>query len=413
MVRFLHFADLHIGVENYSRIDPETGHSTCLLDFMAALDQVVDCALEADVDLAVFCGDAYKNRDPSQTHQREFAGRIARLAANGIPVFLLVGNHDVPNAIGRATALDIFDTLSIHNLIVGNRPGLYPVPTRRGLVQIVALPWLRRGALLGRDNVRHSSFEELNQRLAEEMARTIEENVRQIDTSQPAILAAHLSLANAALGSERTMVLGQDPLLPVEATANPAFDYVALGHIHRHQVLAENPPVVYSGSVQAIDFSDEGDTKGFYLVEIDPSGSRGSRVSYEFRSTTARRFLTIRSTVPATDTDPTATVLAGIAKQDARTRGAIVRVHISIPDHLDGLLQEQDIHAAIEQAHCVTISKDIQRQRRTRLTPWSAEEMHPAEALRAYLQLKETSPEHTRTLLEYGEDLIRETLDDG
>jgi len=57
--------------------------------------------LENKVDLVLFCGDAYKSREPSQTHQREFAKRINRLSTAGIPIFLLVGNHDLPNAIGR------------------------------------------------------------------------------------------------------------------------------------------------------------------------------------------------------------------------------------------------------------------------------------------------------------------------
>ena len=41
-MRILHFSDLHIGVENYGRIDPQTGLSTRLIDFLASLDQVVE-----------------------------------------------------------------------------------------------------------------------------------------------------------------------------------------------------------------------------------------------------------------------------------------------------------------------------------------------------------------------------------
>ena len=93
-MKILHFADLHLGVESYGRIDPATGLSSRLLDFLSALDQVVDYALENKVDLVLFCGDAYKSREPTQTQQREFAQRINRLSTNGIPIFLLVGNHD-------------------------------------------------------------------------------------------------------------------------------------------------------------------------------------------------------------------------------------------------------------------------------------------------------------------------------
>ena len=105
-MRIVHFSDLHIGVENHGRVDPATGLSTRLLDFLSALDELVEYCLSSDVDLVVLAGDAYKGRDPSQTHQREFARRLAKLSTAGIGVFLLVGNHDLPAALGRATAVD-------------------------------------------------------------------------------------------------------------------------------------------------------------------------------------------------------------------------------------------------------------------------------------------------------------------
>ena len=150
-MRILHFADLHLGVENYSGgINPETGLSWRLHGFLAALDEVVAYALNNDIDLVLFCGDAYRSREPSQTHQREFARRIWKLASAGIPVFLLIGNHDLPNAIGRATTMEIFRTLEIENVTVANAPGNYRVETKAGPLQVVALPWARRSALLSR-----------------------------------------------------------------------------------------------------------------------------------------------------------------------------------------------------------------------------------------------------------------------
>ena len=104
-MKFIHFSDLHIGVENYGRIDPETGMSTRLLDFLHAYDQLVEYAISNKVDAVLFAGDAYKSRDPSQTHQREFASRVARLTSEGIPVVLVTGNHDLPSVAARASAL--------------------------------------------------------------------------------------------------------------------------------------------------------------------------------------------------------------------------------------------------------------------------------------------------------------------
>ena len=83
----VHTADVHIGVENYGRPDPETKVSTRLTDFLNSLDELVDYAINKDADMVLFCGDAYKSRNPSQTHQREFAKRISRLSSRNIAVF--------------------------------------------------------------------------------------------------------------------------------------------------------------------------------------------------------------------------------------------------------------------------------------------------------------------------------------
>src|SRR5512137_557180 len=123
-MKIIHFADLHLGVENYGHVNPLNGLSSRLEDFLKVLDELVDYALAEQVDLVLFCGDAYKTREPSQTQQREFAKRINRLSSNGIPIFLLIGNHDLPNAIGRATSTEIFDTLAIKNVYVSSKPDI-------------------------------------------------------------------------------------------------------------------------------------------------------------------------------------------------------------------------------------------------------------------------------------------------
>src|SRR5512136_207486 len=135
-MKIIHFADLHLGVETYGKINPETGVSTRLDDFLKAIDKLVDYALDHQIDLVLFCGDAYKSREPSQTQQREFARRIKRLSGGGVPLFLLIGNHDLPNALGRATTIEIFATLSVPNVWVANRPGIHRIQTKSGEIQI-------------------------------------------------------------------------------------------------------------------------------------------------------------------------------------------------------------------------------------------------------------------------------------
>ena len=202
-MKILHFADLHLGVENYGRIDPATGLSSRLNDFLSALDQVIDYALEKQVDLVLFCGDAYKTREPSQTQQREFARRINRLSTANIPIFLLIGNHDLPNAIGRATTTEIFDTLAVKNVYVANRPDIYNIPTASGIVQIVSLPWLRRSALLSREDTKNLNLEQINQKMQQVLTDIITTSAARLDPTLPAILAAHVWVADARVGRAR------------------------------------------------------------------------------------------------------------------------------------------------------------------------------------------------------------------
>ena len=69
MIKLLHLADLHLGVENYGRTDPETGLHTRLLDYLARLDEAIDLALSEGVHAVLIAGDIYKNRTPNPTHQ--------------------------------------------------------------------------------------------------------------------------------------------------------------------------------------------------------------------------------------------------------------------------------------------------------------------------------------------------------
>ncbi len=407
-MKILHFADLHLGVESYGRTDPSTGLPSRFLDFLSALDQAVDYALKNRVDLVLFCGDTYKTREPNQTQQREFARRISRLSSHNIPVFLLIGNHDLPNAIGRATATEIFDTLSIKNVYVSNRPDVYRIPVRSGAVQVVSLPWPRKSALLSREETRSLDFDQIKQRLQEALTRAIEINAAKLDPALPSVLAAHVWVTGAQVGSERLMTIGQEHALLLSNVANAAFDYVALGHIHRHQILSDSPPVVYAGSLERLDFSDEEDEKGFYLVEIDSSGATGKRhVSFEFHPVKGRRFLTVSVPVTPEDTDPTATVLKAIAEQSDKIPGAIIRLNITLPAQSEGLLRDGGIRDALKEAHHFTIAREIQRETRLRLGQFTAEEITPLDALKAYLESQKVSPERAKVLLEYGERLIR------
>jgi exonuclease SbcD len=413
-LKIIHFADLHLGVETYGRIDPTTGLSSRLGDFLAALDKVVDYAIESKIDLVLFCGDAYKSREPTQTQQREFAKRIYRLSSSGIPIFLLIGNHDLPNAIGKATTTEIFDTLTVKNVYVSNRPEVYRIPTPSGDIQVVSLPWLRRSALLTKEDTKNLTFEQINERLQAAMTEVVAKKAEELDPSLPAVLAAHVWVTGAKVGSERSMTIGQEHALLVSNIIHPAFDYVALGHIHKHQVLNENPPVVYAGSLERLDFGEADDEKGFYLVDIEPDGATGKRrTTFDFHPLQGRRFVTVGVKIEPDDIEPTSSVLKAISEQRDKIKDAIVRLQLSLPSEMEGQIRDGDIREALKEAHYFAIAKEVRRETRVRLGEGTAEEITPAQALKAYLESKKVPAERAKVLLEYGERLIEEQESEG
>ncbi|MBI2846284.1 MAG: exonuclease SbcCD subunit D [Chloroflexi bacterium] len=414
LVRFIHFSDLHIGVENYGPVNPESGFSFRLEDFLGVFDELVDFALGNDVELVLFCGDAYKGREPSPTHQREFAKRVARLAHNGVKVFLLAGNHDIPNARNYASAIEIFQTLSTPNVIIADRPEIYRIKTKEAVLQVAALPWLKRSGLLSREEYKGVTFEEMNRALEETLANSLITHIEKLDRGLPSLLAAHVTVSTAKLGSERSMMVGQDPVLLLSNLMNPAFDYVALGHIHKAQVLCQKPPVVYPGSLERVDFSEEADDKGFFVVDMDPRGSPGERViEYRFHKVKARPFVTIDVEIPEGEDNPTAFALKSISQKDLSQ--AVVRVNIKVPASIEGLIRETEVRRAILERGAffvACVAKEIQTrsQRSARLGDLPAEKLTPIETLKLYLELKKVPHERIPLILEYGRKLVSGSL---
>ena len=169
--------------------------------------------------------------------------------------------------------------------------------------------------------------------------------------------------------------------------------------------------MVYAGSMERLDFSEEGAEKGFCLVEIKSESVATKRqVSFDFHAVKGRRFLTINVNIEPQDTDPTATVLKAVAEHEVEVRDAIVRLQVDLPAELESRFSDSSIRNTLKEAHSFNITKDIKRATRLRLGQWTAEEITPADALKAYLESKTppVPPERVKTLLEYGERLIRE-----
>ena len=378
-MRIVHLADLHLGTELYGHYDAATGSSTRLADFGAVLDVAVERAIREHADLFLFAGDAYKTRDPNPTQQRELALRLRRLLEAGVPVFLLTGNHDMPNAVARATSLDIFGALSPTGFAVASRPGLHTVQTPSGPLYVVAIPWITRSAFFARDENKNLPADELQARLLERLEQSLSISIEKMeDDSIPAMLTLHGTVQGAVYSGERDAMLSHDLLIPQSVINNPRFSYVALGHIHKYQVLNRQPLTIYAGSPERIDFGEEHDDKGFVLVTLDRHGA-----SHEFISLPARAFKTID--VHCEGDDPTEDIVTAV--QGRNLDGAIVRIRARLTPANQGRVRDADVRAAARDASYVVIRREVERAWREsdRGSAYSIA-MSPLDALTTYLE---------------------------
>jgi exonuclease SbcD len=406
MIKLLHLADLHIGMENYGRLDPATGMHTRLIDYLERLDEAIDYGLDEGADAVLIAGDVYKNRTPNPTHQREFARRVRRIRGAGLPIFILVGNHDVSPAAGRAHSIEIFDTLALEGVTIVERAGLHMIETRAGPLQILALPWITRHNLLTKEELRLASFLEVETMLMERIENFLRTTAEQLDPDIPSVLTIHGTIDGATVGAERQIMLGKDLVLPKSFVALPGVDYVAMGHIHKHQSLGSHPPVVYPGSIERIDFGEEHEDKGCVLVELEKGAT-----SWRFHKLAARPFVTVDVDV-RNSPEPQARVALAIEKQ--ALAGAVARVKIDATPEQAALLRTDEIQQQLEAAgasHVAAIAIEVERTTRSRLAGADRDLLDgltPRRALELYLRSKNTPEDRLAALLSAADELLAE-----
>jgi exonuclease SbcD len=413
-IRILHFADVHIGMERYGRIDAATGVNSRVMDFLRRLSDLVDYAISQSVDLVIFAGDAYKSRNPNSTYRREFAWRIKQLADRGIPVVMLPGNHDLPAAPNRASTIEIFDTLRVANIhVLEHSSGVTRIETARGPVQIAPVPYPYISELTSQESYRAVSLAELDRLITTKLDAIIHDyaaTVRQ-QPDIPAILVGHFSVDEARTGSEHSIMVGRDVKVSRAALVDDAWDYVALGHIHKHQDLNQgaHPPVVYSGSLSRIDFGEEREPKGWVLAQVTRGHTDYDFIPHLHRE--ARRFVTLDCDCRQKD-DPLEAILQHIGHKEKLgiIDNAIVRLRLRLTAEQDAMIQERKIKAALSSAFTVAgIIKEIDWGVRSRLGAISIESMTPLELLERYLDISDLPAARQKVLLEEAKTIIQES----
>lgn len=383
-MKLLHFADAHIDMANYGRHDPQTGLPLRVLDFLRSLDTIIDAAISEKVDLVIFAGDAYKDRSPAPTFQREWGKRIIRLSQAKIPTLLLVGNHDLSPAMGRAHAIQEFDTLQVPYVKVLQKPEFLSSEALWGLpAQLIAMPWVTRSALMASLEMSGAEPSEVFSSIESRIAELMEGWMSEADSSLPLILTAHASVEGAMFGAERMVMLGSDLVLPTSLVKDGRLDYVAMGHIHKPQDVnkGNHPPVIYPGSIERIDFGEAHDDKFYIVAEI----KRGATDVRWCKIDGTRPFIERRAVVRSTES-VTEYLISLLPTPDQMTE-AIVKLTVEYPRELDVLIDEVALRRYCDCAFEFHLAKRPKTEARVRIPEGqTVSSLSPLELLNQYFE---------------------------
>ena len=402
-MKILHFADAHIDMANYGRHDPETGLPLRVLDFLKSLDTIVDAAISEKVDMVIFAGDAYKDRSPAPTFQREWGKRIMRLSQAKIPTLLLIGNHDISPSIGRAHAIQEFKTLQVPFVRVLDEPRFLKSEDLWGLpIQIIAMPWITRSGLMAVTGESNST--EAFSRIEANIGELIESWLEEADLALPVILAAHASIEGAKFGGERLVMLGNDLVLSGSLVKNPKFSYVAMGHIHKPQDVNEGyqPPVVYPGSIERVDFGEAKEERYFVIAHIE----KGKDTQVDWVELTGTRPFIERRAVLGSSENVTEILKSALPNDMS---GAIVKLVVEYPREWDILIDESALRKHAENAFEFHLVKKPKVESRVRIPEGQVvSSMSPLDLLAQYFDVSKADDKDS--LQKLAQEIISEDL---
>ncbi|HYJ76817.1 MAG TPA: exonuclease SbcCD subunit D [Kineosporiaceae bacterium] len=285
-MRLLHTSDWHLG-RSFHRVN-------LLAEQAGALDHLVDVVRSEAVDVVVVAGDVYDRALPGVDVVTLLDDALARLAATGATIVLTSGNHDSPRRLGFAARL-----LEHSRVHVRTDPARCGDPVlledASGSVAVYPLPYLEPALVApalglppgaGHEAVLGAAMDAVRADLAARPAGT------------RSVVAAHAFVVGGlASDSERDISVGGIGGVP--ATVFDGVDYVALGHLHGRQRLGE--AVRYSGSPLAYSFSEHGQVKGSWLVEL---GRRGPARVDPVDAPVPRRLAVLRGALDELLADP-------------------------------------------------------------------------------------------------------------
>lgn len=250
-MKFIHLSDLHLGkrLHEVSFID----------DQKAILAQIIQIVDREQPDGVLVAGDVYDKSVPSAEAVQLFDAFLVELAKRKVQTFIISGNHDSAERI--AFASQIMDVAGIHlSPVYSGEIVANSLSDEYGEVAVYMLPFIKPSHVR-----RFYEDEEINSYTD---AVKVAISKMNLDTSKRNLLITHQFVTGATRSDSEETVGGTDN---VDASVFDAFDYVALGHLHKAQYCANNK-IRYCGTPLKYSFSEANDVKSVTVLTLGKKG---------------------------------------------------------------------------------------------------------------------------------------------
>jgi exonuclease SbcD len=227
---------------------------------------------------------------------------------------------------------------------------------------------------------------------------------QQADPDLPLILLTHYAVQGSKYPSGQMAELGRDVTLSRSLVCNSAFSYSALGHIHLFQDLneGEQPPVIYPGSIERVDYGEAKEKKGFVIAEIE-----NHHAEYSFRELHTRHMYNIH--YEAENAETIQEDLLRLLPSHEAAKDAMIRLVISYPHAWETLIDERELRKQAEGALDFQLSRKPVYESRMRIQSKNISSLTPTDLLTIYCQTTNTSQTETEALRLLAEEIFSES----
>ena len=304
-------------------------------------------------------------------------------------MLLIEGNHDRTPAYKKAGALQELGTFDIPYIHLAKQVELWTPEMLDGVpIQVLTVPWISKSAMIAHEaaaeDLKGLTQTESALKMETALEARVERELRNVNKNLPVVLLAHYGVRGARYASGQEVAYSEEVTLSKGLVTRSDFAYSALGHIHKYQDLNKDaqPPAVYSGSIEHVDYGEAKEKKGFVIAEVD-----NGRTEYEFRKLDTRPMYNLVYEYEDGSGEEMTRDLLDLLPEPELAREALVKLTVKYPHEMESAIDERALREKVKGAAEFRLLRKPEYANRIRVAGETIAGMTPQSLLERYCEV--------------------------